>query len=148
MYTNFNGKTEIKYVVEYINDEDTWKKYCYASNHCLGEWTDYCTVREFDNSAEALTFYMVNLIDFGYKYCIKMWQEIYVDNELVFEEDIEPKGSMIALMRERIDRDMKNDIKKLKNENEELQKKNKLLNRFINSLGMSNKFDKYVKERN
>lgn len=158
MYKHFIGwtkepeNTETKYIIEYIGDDKTWNKFCHATdNYCLmsegqREWEDFCTTREFDNISDALTFYMVALIDYGFKYWVKMWQQIYVNDEMVFEEWIEPKGSIVNLMRERIDREMKTDLRKYAIENEQLHKSNELMNGFIKKMNVEKMFNEYVKQ--
>lgn len=157
MYKDFIGwtkapeKTETKYIIEYIGDDKTWNKFCHATdNYCSmpegqREWEDFCTTREFDNISDALTFYMVIFIDYGFKYWVKMWQQIYVNDEMIFEEWIEPKGSVVNLMRERIDREMKTDLRKYANENEQLHKSNELMKGFIKMMNAKEMFDEYVK---
>lgn len=147
MYKGFIGfakepdKMETKYIIEYIADDKTWNKFCHAvENYCLmpkseREWEDFCTTKEFDNVEDALTFYMIIFVDYGFKYLIKMWQQIYVNGEMILEEWIEPKGHVVNLMRERIDREMKTDLRKYEIENEQLHKSNDLMNGFIKAMG-------------
>lgn len=147
MYKSFIGyakepeKTETKYIIEYIADDKTWDKFCKASeNYCLmpdgqREWEDFCTTKVFDNIEDALTFYMVIFVDYGFKYLVKMRQQIYMNGKIVFEEWIEPKGYVVNSMRERIDKEMKEDLQKFAIENEELHKSNEIMEGFINSMG-------------
>lgn len=147
MYKSFIGyakepeKTETKYIIEYIADDKTWDKFCNASeNYRLmpdgqREWEDFCTTKEFDNIEDALTFYMAIFVDYGFKYWVKMWQQIYVNGEIIFEEWIEPKGHVVNSMRERIDKEMKADLRKFAIENEQLHKSNELMDGFIKAMG-------------
>lgn len=158
MYKDFIGwtkdprNTETKYIIEYIGDDKTWDKFCYAvDNYCSmpdnqREWEDFCTTREFDNISEALTFYMTIFIDYGFKYCVKMWQQIYVNGDMIFEEWIEPKGYVVNSMRERIDREMKTDLRKYASENEQLHKSNELMRSFIKKMNAKKMFGEYVKQ--
>lgn len=101
----------------------------------MEEWEDFCTTKEFDNIEDALTFYMAIFVDYGFKYWVKMWQQIYVNGEMIFEEWVEPKGYVVNLMRERIDKEMKEDLRKFAIENEQLHKSNKLMDGFIKAMG-------------
>lgn len=147
MYKDFIGwarepdKTETKYIIEYIADDKTWNKFCHAAeNYRLmpngqREWEDFCTKKEFDNIEDALTFYMAIFVDYGFKYCVKMWQQIYVDGEMILEEWVEPKGHVVNSMRQRINREMITDLRKFAVENEQLHKSNELMNSFIKAMG-------------
>lgn len=147
MYNNFIGyakepeKTETKYIIEYIGDDTTWNKFCHSSENYNAmpngqrEWVDFCTTKEFDNIEGALTFYMSVFIDYGFKYCVKMWQQIYFDGEMILEEWIEPKGCVVNLMRMRIDKEMQEDLRKFELENERLKDENTLMSGFIKAMG-------------
>lgn len=147
MYKNFIGyakeleKTETKYVIEYIGDDTTWNKFCHTSENynvipnSQREWEDFCTTKEFDNIEEAFTFYMSVFIDYGFKYCVKMWQQIYFDGEMILEEWIEPKVCVVNLMRMRIDKEMQEDLRKFELENERLNDENTLMSGFIKAMG-------------
>ena len=134
-------KTETRYIIEYIADDKTWNKFCNASeNYRLmpdgqREWEDFCTTKVFDNIEDALTFYMAIFVDYGFKYRVKMWRQIYINGEIILEEWIEPKGYVVNSMRERIDKEMKEDLQKFAIENEELHKSNELMEGFINAMG-------------
>lgn len=161
MYKNFIGyakepeKTETKYVIEYVGDDNTWNKFCYASENYKAmpngqrEWEDFCTAKEFDNIEDALTFYMSVFIDYGFKYCVKMWQQIYFDGEMILEEWIEPKGCVVNLMRMRIDKEMQEDLRKFELENERLNNENVLMSEFIKTMGkqFQEMFDEFCKRK-
>lgn len=140
-YTKEPEKTETKYIIEYIADDKTWNKFCHAVENYRSmpdgqrEWEDFCTTKEFDNVEDALTFYMAIFVDYGFKYWVKMWQQIYVNGEMVFEEWVEPKGHVVNSMRERIDKEMKTDLRKFAIENEQLHKLNELMDGFIKAMG-------------
>lgn len=161
MYKNFIGyakepeKTETKYVIEYIGDDNTWNKFCNASeNYRLmpdgqREWEDFCTTKEFDNIEDALTFYMSVFIDYGFKYWVKMWQQIYFNGEMILEEWIEPKGCVVNLMRMRIDKEMQEDLRKFELENKRLNDENTLMSGFIKAMGkqFQEMFDEFCKRK-
>ena len=68
-------------------------------------------------------------------YDIKMWQQIIIDREIIFEEFIEPTGYVINGIRSQIDRDMKQRLHDLERENAEFKKENDTMNKFIKALG-------------
>lgn len=114
------------------------------------EWEDFCTTKEFDNIEDALTFYMSVFIDYGFKYCVKMWQQIHFNGEMILEEWIEPKGCVVNLMRMRIDKEMQEDLCKFEVENERLNDENTLMSGFIKAMGkqFQEMFIDYCKKRN
>ena len=134
MYKNFIGftkdpdKTETKYEIELIRDKNTWEKFLKTEDLDLYER------KVVDNISDALTFYLTWFIS-DKCYDIKMWQQLIIDGEIIFEEFIEPTGYIINSIREQIDRDMKQRLHNLERENTELKKGNDIMNKFIKALG-------------
>lgn len=99
------GTVETKYTVEYINDKKTWEKFDKTED------IELYSKREYDNISEALTFYMTWFIS-DQCYDIKLWEQVFVNGEMVLEQMIEPQGNVIYNMRTQIDRDMKDNLYK------------------------------------
>ena len=134
MYKDFFGyakepdKTETKYIVESIRDEKIWNKFVRTEDLDLYE------KRAYDNIADALTFYLTWFVSDDC-YDIKMWQQIIIDGEVILEEFIEPKRSVINNMRSQIDNDMKKRLHNIEKENAELKNTNNVMSKFIKALG-------------
>lgn len=136
------GTVETKYIVESIRDEKTWKKFCKTEDIDLYE------KREYDNIAEALTFYLTWFIS-DQCYDIKLWEYVYVNGEMLLEQIIEPQGCIGYNMRMQIDRDMNNRLHlavvRAKELEEGLQKENNLLKNFIKLIGRKEQFEEFIK---
>lgn len=134
MYKNFIGfakdldNTETRYEIELIRDKNTWDKFLKTEDLDLYEKVEY------DNISDALTFYLMWFVSDSC-YDIKMWQQLIIDGEIIFEEFIEPSGYVINSIRSQIDRDMKQRLHDLERENEEFKKENDIMNKFIKALG-------------
>lgn len=122
------GKTETKYIIECIRDKKTWDKFSRTEDLDLYE------KREYDNISDALSFYMTWFISDDC-YDIKMWQQIFVNGELIFEEFFEPAGSVYYTMRDSLDKDMNRRIRNSETETKELGKSNELYSEFVKALG-------------
>ncbi len=82
------GTVETKYIVEYINDEKTWKKFDETED------IDLYSKREYDNISEAISFYLTWFIS-DKCYDIKLWEQIFVNSEMVLEQMIEPENTLM-----------------------------------------------------
>ena len=77
-------------------------------------------------------------------YDLKMWEQIYVNGEMVLEQMIEPKSTCKSVMRHSIDREMKDRMNKAESKVEELERSNTLANGFIKAMGKQ--FEEAFKE--
>lgn len=142
----------INYHIEYICDAKTWDKFIAVTENPVGKygvepWELY-TNKDFDSFEKALEFYMVYYTgDFCYD--IKMWQQIYLDNEMIYEEYCEPSSITRSEMRRIVDKDSYNRMTNYDREIKELSESNNLMNGFIKALGerYENMFKEYVKEK-
>lgn len=134
------GKVDTKYLIEYINDKKTWEKFVKTENF------DLYSKREYDNISDALTFYLTWFVSDDC-YDIKMWQQVFVNDEMILEEFIVPKGIVKNNMRNSIDREMKIRMNQAERKVEELQTTNKLYEGFMERMGKQYKdmFNEYVK---
>ena len=122
------AKVETKYTVEYITDgkiADELER--------TGDSNLY-TTKEFNNVSNAITSYFRWFIDDS---CIivHLWEQIYINDEMVLEQMIEPRGNFKSLMRSVIDDGMEKDLHRTEINNDELRKSNKLYSDFIKALG-------------
>lgn len=146
MYKDFIGwakepdKTETKYLIESIRDEKTWDKFLRTEDIDLYE------KREYDNIADALQFYLTWYVS-EKCYDIKMWQQVFMNGEMILEEFIEPKNTTKFTMREALDREMNRRMHKAEMETEQLNKSNELMNGFIMVMGkqFQDMFKEYCK---
>lgn len=134
------GRVETKYLIEYINDKRTWDKFLRTED------IELYSKREYDNIAEALQFYLTWFVN-EKCYDIKMWQQVFVNGEMVLEEFIEPKSTTKIHMRESINMEMKKRMRQAENKVKELETSNSLYNGFIKRMGkqFEDLFNEYVK---
>lgn len=132
------GTVETKYTVEYINDKKTWEKFDKTED------IELYSKREYDNISDALTFYMTWFIS-DRCYDIKLWEQAFVNGEMVLEQMIEPQRNVIYNMRTQIDRDMKDTIYKAERKAEELEKENQVLQSFIKYTHMDDMLKEYIR---
>jgi len=134
------GTVETKYTVEYINDQKTWEKFDKTED------IDLYSKREYDNISEAISFYLTWFIS-DQCYDIKLWEQVFVNGEMVLEQMIEPKSTLIDSMRWQIDKDMRNGINQSEITIKEILKQNKLLMDFIKYTKQENLLEefKYIK---
>ena len=122
------GKVDTKYLIEYINDKSTWDKFVKTEDLNL------YSKKEYDNIADALTFYLTWFVSDDC-YDIKMWQQVFINNEMVLEEFIEPKGVTKHYMRSSVNREMKIRMEHTERKIEDLQKANALYKGFMKRMG-------------
>lgn len=123
------GTVDTKYIIEYVHDAKTWEKVL-TTDDC----GDLYTRREFDNISEALSFYMTWFVS-DKCYDIKMWEEIYVNGEMILEQFIEPTNTVMYSMRTAINRDMAEQLYDTKEKVNELQNENDTYAGFIRIMG-------------
>lgn len=135
------GTVETKYIIEYVNDKKVWDKFLRTED------IELFSKRECDNIAEALTFYLTWYVNENC-FHIQLWEQIYVNGEMVLEEMIEPKGNMKYCLRNSINREMNDRICRAELKADELEKANNLYKGFIKALGQRFKdmFYEYVKQ--
>lgn len=147
------GTVETKYTVEYINDKKMWDKMCHTVDHYCEidpevrrEPWEFYSRREYDNISEALCFYMVGYVNEKY-YDIKLWEEIYVNGEMVLEQFIEPKSITQCCMRESLNLEMENRMRNAERMSDGLKKENELYKGFLKRIGTQYEdlFYEYVK---
>ena len=122
------GTVETKYTVEYVNDKKVWNKFLRTED------IELFSKREYNNIAEALTFYLTWYVNENCFY-IQLWEQIYVNGEMILEEMIEPEGSMKYHLRNSIDKEMHDRVHKSEMKVVELEKANGLYRAFIKMLG-------------
>lgn len=138
------GTVETKYTVEYINDEKTWEKFNKTED------IELYSKREYNNISDAITFYLTWFIS-DKCYDIKLWEQVFVNGEMVLEQPIEPQGCISCNMRMQIDRDMNNRMHQAENSVKEFEKQNNILMDFIKCIkgeDMLNEFIKMIAEEN
>ncbi len=135
------AKVETKYIIEYINDEKIWNKFLKTED------IDLFSRREYDNIADALTFYLTWFVN-EKCYEIKMWQQIFIDNELILEEFIEPKGNVKNNIRQSVNNEMKNRMSQAERKLYGTEKSLEMYIKFINKFDSTVKkeFENFVKE--
>ena len=135
------GTVETKYIIESITDEKTWNKFLKTED------IDLYTKREYDNIENALEYYLCWYVNENC-YDLKMWEQIYVNGEMILEQMIEPKSTCKSVMRQSVDREMKDRMNKAERITEELKHSNELYKGFIEAMGkqFEEAFKEYVKQ--
>ena len=131
------GTVETKYLIESITDEKTWSKFLKTEDINL------YTKKEYDSIENALEYYLCWYVNENC-YDLKMWEQIYVNGEIVLKQMIEPKSTCKSVMRHSIDREMKDRMNKAESKVEELERSNTLANGFIKAMGKQ--FEEAFKE--
>lgn len=134
------GTVETKYTVEYINDKKTWKKFDKTED------IELYSKREYDNISDAITFYLTWFIS-DKCYDIKLWEQIYVNGEMVLEQLIEPESTLKYNLWMQVDRDMKDRMYIAEQKVKELEKGNSLLMDFIYYTKQENLLEQFMKMR-
>lgn len=149
------GKVDTVYTVEYIDDKKTWDKMCYISdNYCSidkearKELWEFYSKREFDNIESALEFYMVRLID-SETFDIKMFEQIYVNGELIFEQFIEPNSTVKFHMENILNKEMRQKIDDLERRVQQAEESVRLYQNFMKLMEekYGQLFNEFVKRR-
>jgi hypothetical protein len=145
------GKVETKYIVEYVNDVKIWERICYIDdNHSeikpRRESWELCNKKEYDNISDALTFYMIMFISDNC-FDIKWIEQIYINDEMVLEQYIEPKATVYNRIKDTINRDMNNKIEEDRREINELENELEMYKSFVKVYNSKKLFDKYVIEK-
>lgn len=136
----------INYHIEIINDKKTWEKFLRATENYKIEPCEFYTNKDFDTFEKALEYYM---IWYASDKCfdIKMWEQIFMDDVMIYEEYVEPYCTTRSEIRRIINRDTYDRLRAYKRTTEELEKANNLYKGFINAMGVrvEKMFDDYVK---
>jgi len=132
----YAGTVETKYTVEYINDQNTWEKFDKTED------IELYSKREYDNISDAITFYLTWFVS-DKCYDIKLWEQVFVNGEMVLEQSIDPNSTLIDSMRWQIDKDMRNRICQTETIMKDLSKQNDLLLDFIKYTKQENLFDQF-----
>lgn len=127
------GTVETKYVIESITDDKTWNKFLKTED------LDLYTKKEYDNIENAMEYYLCWYVSENC-YDIKLWEQIFVDGEMVLEQMIVPNSTCKSVMRRSIDREMKDRMEQA----ERLERSNTLANGFIKAMGKQ--FEEAFKE--
>ena len=140
----------INYHIEIINDDKTWDKFVKATEninapHGNAPWELY-TNKDFGSFEKAMEYYMVWYVSDNC-YDIKMWQQIYLDDEMVYEGYCEPACTTRSEMRRMIDKGTYERLGNYDREVKELEHQNKLMNVFISNLPQQYRdmFDDFIR---
>lgn len=141
------GNVETKYIIEYIDDEKTWKKFLKANekNSSFEPW-ELFTVREYDNITEAIRFFIIKGSHEG-NYIIQMTENIYYNDELILENPVEFPDDLYTLMAQNINEDMRKRLIKCEKEYNSLQQLTEQYDGFIKKYHAEESFRKWKEER-
>ena len=140
----------INYHIEIINDKKTWESFLRATENYkkykIEPWEFY-TNKDFDSFEKALEYYMIWYVS-DQCYDIKMWEQIFMDDKMIYEEYVEPYCATRSEMRRIIDRDTYDRLCAYERTTEDLEKENNLYKGFLKAMGdrVENMFYDYVKQ--
>lgn len=143
-----SGTVETKYIAEYVDDAKIWERICYIDEHYseiepLQESWELYSKTEYDNVSEAMTFYMWKFVSDNC-YDIKMLEQVFVNGEMILEQPIKPKSTVMNSMRISVNREMEGRMHKAEIQVKELKEENRYYEEFINKCGAKEAFKKYV----
>ena len=152
MHKNFygyqKGNVETLYIVEYIDDPETWEKFLNVTESgydgTIEPWELY-KKRTYDNVTEALTFYMVRYIQEN-TYDVKLYEEVRVNGETVLEQNIEPLATTKWYLRKTINDNINRCNERLENENNLLVKENEEYRAFLKAMNAEETFQSWKKK--
>lgn len=140
----------INWHIEIINDAKTWDKFVKATENIKAPygnapWELY-TSKDFDSFKKAMEYYMVRYVSDDC-YDIKMWQQIYLDGEMVYEGYCEPACTTRSEMRRMIDKGTYDRLNNYDREVRELEKQNELMEAFIKNMPQQYRdmFDDFIR---
>lgn len=131
------GTVETKYIIESITDDKTWNKFLKTED------LDLYTKKEYDNIENAMEYYLCWYVNENC-YDIKLWEQIFVNGEMVLEQMIVPKSTCKSVVRRSVNREMKDRMEQAESKAEELERSNTLANGFIKAMGKQ--FEEAFKE--
>lgn len=133
------GTVDTKYTVEYINDSTIADELERTGDPALYR------KREFDNADEAFAYYLRWYID---DTCIflNLWEQIYVNDEMILEQRIEPAGYAKNVMREILNKEMKVRMENAEEKTERLKTLNELYKKFIDKFNAKEMFKEFTKQ--
>lgn len=135
------GTVETKYIIESITDDKTWNKFLKTEDLAL------YTKKEYDNIENAMEYYLCWYVGENC-YDIKLWEQIFVNGEMILEQMIAPNSTCKSVMRRSIDQEMKDRMEQAESKAEELERSNTLANGFIKAMGkqFEEAFKEYVEQ--
>ena len=131
------GTVRTEYVVEYITDPKIADELERTGD------PELFARREFDNVSKALAFYLRWFVD---EKCIivRLWENVFVNDEQVLEQMIEPAGYTQYFMRKVVNREMTTRMNMAEHECRQLRRSTELYEKFVESLG--EKYEDMFKE--
>ena len=151
MHKNFigwqDGNVETKYIIEYIDDSNTWDKFIKASEkgNCNYEPWELYNKKEYDNITDAINFFITKATHKD-TFTIKMTENIYYNGNLILENPAEIHDMLYHNLGKNINDDMLNCLNKSQQELEGLYKMKALYENFIKKYHAEDSFKKYVAE--
>lgn len=122
------GKVDTKYTVEMTDDSKVADELERTGD------SDILYKKEFDDVSKALESYLRWFFDPKTVIC-KLWEQVYVNDELVLEQMVEPNGTTLWTLRGVIDKDTKKELMETQRKLEYMEQNKDLYEKFVKSLG-------------
>ena len=140
-------KCEIKYEMEYVNDKKVWDSICKGDCGMNGKpeaWELY-KKKEYDNMGEAMCAFVYYYLNDKIYDC-KLWQRVYVDDEMIREDYVEPDSTFFYSLTQFVNKILSD--KYYKNNNA-INEKNLIIENyetFIKGMNLEDLFKQYMYE--
>ena len=122
------GKVDTKYTVEMTDDSKVADELERTGD------SDVLHKKEFDDVSKALEYYLRWFFDPKTVIC-KLWEQVYVNDELVLEQMVEPNGNTLWTLRGVIDNNTKKELMETQQNLEYMERNKDLYEKFIKCLG-------------
>lgn len=141
----YENRLETRYTVEYIDNQKDMDYIC-SGKVDKGEPWDRYKKRTYNCIDDAVFFYMVSLFN-PIMLDVKLSEEILLDGEVIRESYIESDSTLGSTLKQLINKNMQEDLRKANNEVEATEKRLYLVNKWLSeSKLIKDAFDKFVKE--
>jgi hypothetical protein len=144
MYKKANVNLITRYTIEYLDNEKDLD-YVNSGRIDKGEPSDRYKTKQFDNMDDALSLYMVWLVN-DRIYDIKLFEQILLDNEIVRESYIEPKNTTAYSLKTAINKGLYDNLGKAEKQVETLETENNLYKQFMKQYNTEKTFFEYAKQ--
>jgi hypothetical protein len=133
-----------RYTIEYIDNEKDLD-YVNSGRIDKGEPSDRCKTKQFNNLDDAMSLYIVWLVN-DRILDMKLFEEIILDNETIRESYIELKNTISYSLKTVINKNLYDNNVKNETKIETLETENRLYKQFIDSVHADKMFLEYAKQ--
>ena len=140
-------KCDIKYEMEYVDDKKVWDSICMGDCGMNGKpeaWELY-KKKEYDNMGEAMCAFVYYYLNDKIYDC-KLWQRVYVDNEMIREDYVEPDSTFFYSLTQLVNRILSDKYYKNNSVIKQIESELKNYKDFIKRVHQEDLFNQYMYE--